>query len=193
MGLCRAFMIEVGEISSFHLLDEMYVEQKTLQIFVPFFFFRTSNNSFLRRGATSHSSLRSKQASSQVNLWCPSLQKYTMIPQNLSHPGTPIKSPHYNMPRCRSENLMEDKQRLSPSKPILMTSSAERLPTIPSATESFGKPTNNTRHVSWGAAASTIRATYRLSHGRPRTAPPTPAALPSSPIIHRQNSRTVMP
>ena len=31
-------MIEVGEISSFHLLDEMYVEQKTLQIFVHFFF-----------------------------------------------------------------------------------------------------------------------------------------------------------
>ena len=30
-------MIEVGEISSFHLLDEMYVEQQTLQIFVHFF------------------------------------------------------------------------------------------------------------------------------------------------------------
>ena len=87
-------------------------------------------------------------------------------------------------------------QKLSPSKPILMTSSAERLLTIPTEnSENSGrKPANNTRHVSWGAAASTIRATYRFSHGRPRTAPPTPAlSSPSSPIIHRQNSRSVMP
>ena len=160
---------------------------------------RSSNNSFLRRGATSNSSLR--KHSSQINLWCPSLQQKLPliqsppVPHALSNPGTPImKSPNYSMPRCRSENLMDQstKQKLSPSsKPILMTSSAERL----SATEAntadlHRKPSNNTRHVSWGAAASTIRATYRFSHGRPRTSP---ALSPSSPVLHRQQSRTVMP
>ena len=160
---------------------------------------RSSNNSFLRRGATSNSSLR--KHSSQINLWCPSLQQKLPliqsppVPHALSNPGTPIlKSPNYSMPRCHSENLMDQstKQKLSPSsKPILMTSSAERL----SATEAntadlHRKPSNNTRHVSWGAAASTIRATYRFSHGRPRTSP---ALSPSSPVLHRQQSRTVMP
>ena len=161
------------------------------------FHFRSSNNSFLRRGASSNSSLR--KHSSQINLWCPSLQQKLPLIQShhaLSNPGTPImKSPNYSMPRCRSENLMggenSTKQKLSPSsKPILMTSSAERL-TIPTeATTDLRKPSNNTRHVSWGAAASTIRATYRFSHGRPRTPP---ALSPSSPVLHRQQSRTVMP
>jgi len=158
---------------------------------------RSSNNSFLRRGASSNSSLR--KHSSQINLWCPSLQQKLPLIQShhaLSNPGTPImKSPNYSMPRCRSENLMggenSTKQKLSPSsKPILMTSSAERL-TIPTeGTTDLRKPSNNTRHVSWGAAASTIRATYRFSHGRPRTPP---ALSPSSPVLHRQQSRTVMP
>ena len=148
-------------------------------------YFRSSNNSFLRRGATSHSSLRKhSQSSSQINLWCPTHQRLPM-----SSPSTPVKSsPDYTMPRCRSENLMEDStKRLSPSKPILI-GSAERL----DPSDNLRKSPSPSRHVSWSAATSTIRATYRLSHGRPSTAPP-PLATPSSPIHHRAQPRTVIP
>ena len=154
-------------------------------------FSRSSNNSFLRRGATSHSSLRHKtHSSSQINLWCPSQQR---LP--LSSPSTPVKSSDYSMPRCRSENLMGDTttKRLSPSKPILM-GSAERLEAADNGPRKSPSPS---RHVSWSAATSTIRATYRFSHGRPSTAPPPRVTggsvsayhSPSSPIHHRAQTQ----
>ena len=71
-------------------------------------YFRSANNSFLRRGASANSGLRKNTQSNQLNLWCPVVHR-TSHPDLTSvscssTPTTPVKSrPQVNLTRGRSD------------------------------------------------------------------------------------------